>query len=1241
MKKPTHIRNFLTRLSLVGMIAIALLTGRASGDGETIRPYEWMEIKKSDHAQFLGGDLKRDTGTVRVISAFYEMDEPWPTPTPVGHKTYPQVDVTTSRQEPTPTPFPNEPLARWTLTDGDGNVIEGTQSQTLLNVPTGTITVEWGHVEGYQTPSGPRTRSLGHNDYIEFHGTYEKLVGFVEIHVNVDSATWTLTDGTGEIHSGIGSEVIGPIAVGPVSIEWGDVPNHDSPRQTAPVMLDLGSQVFIEGIYSRHTGSVQVTTIPGVAPWSIMDGDGNLLDGIGTTLLQEVPTGEITISWEEFAGYERPEPLTESIQLSRGELASFEGIYTIPTSNAQGSLTILIEPEAANLDGAGWRVAGEDLWRLNGETIEVPAGIPILEARDIDWWQAGVVNFGPSWAWVGGEEILDSQGDWGQLGVPGTGLPSGRTGMMITPDSEGNFWLFAGAGPDGPELSNLLNDLWHYDISTNLWTWVSGANHSADPGSYGTRGTPHSNNRPPMRTRGAIWSGPEQTIWVFGGFHPRNDLWRYDIQTGMWTWMKGTNQTNSDGVYGSKGVPNINNTPASTYDAAYWPTIDGKLWLYGGRFATSNIHDDLWCYDIASNTWTWMNGSGDPFSSDWETNKPMYGTRGVGGANNSPGRRWGSSTWLTEDGGLWLFGGYGRVSTHDPIEGSTLNVGRFADLWRYDIPSNEWTWVAGPAGHSLGGRFGEFGVPYQEHFHPAGRYWSNGWVGSNNDLWLYGGSGHDIHAVQGDLNDLWRFDISAGTWAWLGGSIDIRQQADFGALGHFSPDHQPGARRLATTVDVDGKHFLFGGISQYGSEGFHRRNDLWQLEIGALVPLDGMTTSTIVYSPVGLLQINILPEEANNDGALWSIDGGEHWHPDGDSIIIPEGEYTITFAPIMDRKTPDDITTTVLQYVMTTVVGFYNSLPEVVDLGIFPDEPRTLDEIQAVFTTFDADGHEIIDVEVEWYLGDSLMATGEFLSPGLTSKGQGWELRVRLRDSHGDWGEVAVHPFTIRNTLPTAPIVEIRPNNPTASNDLAVDVIQQSVDADGDPIAYDFEWWVSRDNGDTWTFRADLLFSPVVSNLLIFEGDIWRIDVIPYERQQNKQESSEKTNRGNVGSYQVYVGENTPPQITITRATGLRRDNGMVDLMIQWTWFDADGQNCVVNLSWTDLGGFGINPIAFSLDAATGAHSTSAFLPRHVPLHIFAVITDEKGAMTQVTSGPVLITDEEIEVEYFDSWMIY
>src|SRR5438105_1707810 len=110
-------------------------------------------------------------------------------------------------------------------------------------------------------------------------------------------------------------------------------------------------------------------------------------------------------------------------------------------------------------------------------------------------------------------------------------------------------------------------------------------------------------------------------------------------QAGEWTWIKGDSAVNPSGSFGIQGVSNPQNNPTGFYESAEWKDLDGNLWLFGGASLNFVEFGDLWKYNIASNEWTWVKGSGLP------TQAGIYGTLGVPSSSNLPGSRgWGVAT---------------------------------------------------------------------------------------------------------------------------------------------------------------------------------------------------------------------------------------------------------------------------------------------------------------------------------------------------------------------------------------------------------------------------------------------------------------------------------------------------------------------------------------------------------------------------------------------------------------------
>ena len=145
-------------------------------------------------------------------------------------------------------------------------------------------------------------------------------------------------------------------------------------------------------------------------------------------------------------------------------------------------------------------------------------------------------------------------GIYGTLGVASaSNVPGGREYAVSWTDSNGNFWLFGGMGYDSVgTLGFGLNDLWEFNPTTKMWTWVSGSNtvpgaNGSQPGVYGTQGVPATTNVPGGRFGAVSWIDSNGNFWLFGGNGQDapngflNDLWEFSPTTKMWTWMSGSN----------------------------------------------------------------------------------------------------------------------------------------------------------------------------------------------------------------------------------------------------------------------------------------------------------------------------------------------------------------------------------------------------------------------------------------------------------------------------------------------------------------------------------------------------------------------------------------------------------------------------------------------------------------------------------------------------------------------------
>jgi type IX secretion system substrate protein/galactose oxidase-like protein len=419
------------------------------------------------------------------------------------------------------------------------------------------------------------------------------------------------------------------------------------------------------------------------------------------------------------------------------------------------------------------------------------------------------------WVWLKGDSVPNQPGNYGVQGVPS---PTNNPPSLYEPcewtDLNGNFWLFGGHQFGGP-----YNALWKYDPVMNIWTWMKGSDQQDDTGHYGAQGIASILNNPPSRGWGIVsWTDNQNNLWLFGGYgdDTYNDLWRYNIPTNEWTWMKGSNLTNQYGSFGTQGIPAPSNTPGSTDEcAAAWTDDNGNLWFFGGS-RNANAVNHLWRYNITTNEWTWMKGS-------IGGNQGYYGSAGVEDSMNTPGARWAYTHWKDDTGKLWVFGGY------------RFNYGYYNDLWRFNPLTNNWAWMSGdtvPYSQGLLGNYGSKCVP--SILNTPGARLENRAVCTdpNDNFWLFGGgidTSTSLSIFDYVFNDLWLYSISMNKWVWVSGDSIPNLSGNWGTIGISNPANKPFGRGGGVGwSDSAGRLYFFGGMSGQ-ILGFY--NDLWKFVI--------------------------------------------------------------------------------------------------------------------------------------------------------------------------------------------------------------------------------------------------------------------------------------------------------------------------------------------------------------------------------------------------------------------------
>jgi N-acetylneuraminic acid mutarotase len=397
--------------------------------------------------------------------------------------------------------------------------------------------------------------------------------------------------------------------------------------------------------------------------------------------------------------------------------------------------------------------------------------------------------------WMSGDNIPNQLGVYGTKGVPSsTNKPGSRYGSVSWKDASGNLWLFGGYIYRGNNYTVAeRNDLWKYDLASNLWTWVSGDNVPGQPAVYGTKGVPSPENKPGARELAASWTDAEGNFWLFGGggygensYGYLNDLWKYDPVKNQWTWVSGDKSANSQAVYGTQGISSSTNKPGARWSTSSWIDDKGNLWLFGGLGNTARSGgylNDLWRYNPTNNEWTWMSGD----SVDYQPG--IYGIKGSAAPDNQPGSRYFAMSWKDAFGNFWLFGG----SVYSKEDGISRT---FNDLWKYDSGTNQWSWMNGDSVLNQPGIYGLKGIAAPDN-KPGGRYNAVDLTDIEGNFWLFGGSNRPTPYTSDDLNDWWKYDPAANLWTWMGGDNFPNQFGVYGISGVPSFTNKPGARRGA------------------------------------------------------------------------------------------------------------------------------------------------------------------------------------------------------------------------------------------------------------------------------------------------------------------------------------------------------------------------------------------------------------------------------------------------------------
>ena len=323
-------------------------------------------------------------------------------------------------------------------------------------------------------------------------------------------------------------------------------------------------------------------------------------------------------------------------------------------------------------------------------------------------------------------------------------IPSARDNAATWKDIEGNLWMFGGSGVSGSGEWGSLNDLWKFDVAIQNWVWMGGSNQANQMGIFSSVGSPTPSNIPGGRDNPITWQ-VGNVLYMYGGNGYTSsdagtlaDLWEYDVDSGMWTFLDGNDVLYQPRIISSFQEYNGTNTPGRRLGGSAW-TDGSNLYLLGGGIGNNIFFADLWSYSLQSGQWAWISG-------DTTANcTAVYNAVGISNSANHPGAKFSSAAFY-KDNELWCHGGYGYTNSE---------LWYTSDLWMYSLSTSQWTYFGGGTTCCQLGVYGVQNVPANQN-HPGCKEGATSWVDANGNFWLHGGWGYVSTADPGTSGDLWK-----------------------------------------------------------------------------------------------------------------------------------------------------------------------------------------------------------------------------------------------------------------------------------------------------------------------------------------------------------------------------------------------------------------------------------------------------------------------------------------------------
>jgi hypothetical protein len=780
---------------------------------------------------------------------------------------YNDITITTGTYIPTGslqvTITPQEAIfagAQWRV---DGGVWHDT-NDIEIGLAAGFHNVEYKSLTSWNTPDSEMVWII-HNQTKTTTGTYDLQAGSLHViilppEVNDIGAQWRVDGGTWHDSNDIETELL----LGTHRIDFNDITGWNKPaNQNIQIYEDQTTIAY--GTYVREKGSLQVTIFPpeandANAQWRVDGGPWNDSNDIVTGLM----SGTSTIDFKPISNWKEPNSLT--VQINDAQTTITSGTYL-----QAGSLQVTIFPQEANDANAQWRVDG-GTWRdSNDIETNLVVGSHTVEFKPLPDFnepnsQTVQINFAQTTT------------------TSGTYIPTGSLRVIISPQAavDANAQWRVDGGP------------WHdsNDIETDL----------------------------------VLGSHTVEFKTIFGFYEPNSQTVQINY----------AQTTNTVGTYDHQlGSVQVIILPQAAVDAnAQW-RVDGGTW-HDSNDIEPNLTVGLHTVEYKPIT-----NFNEPNSETLMINNGLttntsgtYIQAGSVEVTISPPEAIVAGAQWRVDGGTW----------HDSNDIETnLAIGmhtvEYKSITGWNEPNNEKLLINFAQTTTTSGTYVQSGS-LQVTISPqvaidANAQWrvdSGPWHDSNELLTdvvigshtvefkpIFGFTEPNSQTVQINQGQL---TTTSGTYIQQIGSLQVSilpSEAN-DANAQWRVDGGPW-RDSNDIVDL--------AVASYTVE--YKPVTDWNEPNSETVQVNQSQTTSITgtYVPIGSLKVIILlpealdPNDANNAGAQWRVDGGPWYDSNEIQTGIPVGSHTVEYKPIYGWNEPNSQTVQIDHAQMTNTTGTY------------------------------------------------------------------------------------------------------------------------------------------------------------------------------------------------------------------------------------------------------------------------------------------------------------------------------